>query len=262
MPAPNPLLTVTVSLVLLFLGFPLILIAVLSFSAAPNFVFPPRALSLEWYLNVFHNEQFSTGLQQSLMIAGFATTVAILVSLPASYAIARHRFVGRQLLNTLVMAPLIVPEVVIGIAALTWLAAIRLDVPPYSLFFLHALLLLPYAMRVIVASLEGGTARLEEAAITLGASPLRAFVLVTMPRISRAIGAACLFCFVHSFHNLTATIFLIKSKPTLSLAIFGYITTRNDPTIAALSTLLIALTTILVLTGERFFGLVREMRAR
>jgi ABC-type spermidine/putrescine transport system permease subunit II len=83
-----------------------------------------------------------------------------------------------------------------------------------------------------------------------------------MPRISRAIGAACLFCFVHSFHNLTATIFLIKSKPTLSLAIFGYITTRNDPTIAALSTLLIALTTILVLTGERFFGLVREMRAR
>jgi len=262
MPAPNPLLTVVVSLVLLFLGFPLVVIAILSFSASPNFVFPPHALSLDWYGNVFRNEQFAIGFQQSLMIATFATTVAILVSLPASYAIARHRFMGRQVLNTLVMAPLIVPEVVIGIAALTWLAAIRLDVPPYSLFFLHALLLLPYAMRVIVASLEGSTARLEEAAITLGASPLRAFLLVTIPRISRAIGAACLFCFVHSFHNLTATIFLVKSKPTLSLAIFGYITTRNDPTIAALSTLLIALTTILVLTGERFFGLIREMRAR
>ncbi len=262
MPPPNPLLTVVVSLVLLFLAFPLVLIAILSFSAAPNFVFPPRALSLDWYLNVFRDDQFAVGFRQSLMIAGVATTIAILVSLPASYAMTRHRFFGRQMLNTLVMAPLIVPEVVIGIAALTWLAAIRLDVPPYSLFFLHALLLLPYAMRVIVASLEGGTARLEEAAITLGASPLRAFILVTIPRLSRAIGAASLFCFVHSFHNLTATIFLVKSKPTLSLAIFGYITTRNDPTVAALSTLLITLTTILVLTGERFFGLIREMRAR
>jgi putative spermidine/putrescine transport system permease protein len=250
---------VFVALTQLFLGFPLAVIVILSFNGAPDLAFPPKSFALDWYLSVFRSESLAVGFWQSLMIASIATATAVLVSIPASYAMARRRFLGRQLVINLAMAPLIVPEVVIGLGTLSWLIALKLNVPPYSLFYLHTILLLPYALRLMVASLEGSSGHLEEAAIMLGAGPLRAFLLVILPQMVRAIGAAALFCFICSFHNLTATIFLVKSKPTLSLAIFGYITTRNDPTIAALSTLLMAVSSMLVLVGDRFFGFVREL---
>src|SRR5260370_34000654 len=96
MPATSPMLSLLVALILLFLGFPLIVIVVLSFNAAPDLVFPPKALSLDWYANIFRTEVFAVGFWQSLLIASIATSIAIMVVVPAISAMPRSRWAGRR----------------------------------------------------------------------------------------------------------------------------------------------------------------------
>lgn len=240
--------------VLVFLFVPLVLIFVVSFAAAPNLAFPPKALSLRWYANVFTADGFVSGFGLSCLIAFISSFLMLLIALPGAYALTRLEFRGKSWLEALILAPIIVPEVVIGISALSWLAAHGLDQPPFSIIALHCILILPFVYKMISASLANLNRELEDAAVMLGASRVRALLLVTVPLIARGIVVAFIFGFVTSFQNFTATLFLIKSQVTLPIAIFNYIRTQSDPTIAALSTGLTVMLFLIILAADRIIG--------
>jgi putative spermidine/putrescine transport system permease protein len=239
------------------LGVPLLLIAVMSFNSTPSLAFPPAGLSLRWYANIFATDSFLTGLAYSAYLAVVSSLIGVIVGTAAAFAIVRYRFWGRSLINMLVMAPLIIPEVVIGMSLLIWFSASGWGLSDASLLLLHSLIVLPYIVRIVTASLQRTDRNLEHAAMLLGAPPIVAVLRVTLPLIRNGIAAALIFALVISFQNFTATLFLVSKTQTLPVAIFGYIRTENDPTIAALSTLLIGMTAIIVWLTDRILGLER-----
>lgn len=242
---------------LIFLALPLLLITLSSFSATSRFSIWPDSLSLRWYRNLSEVPSFADGITFSLYLAFFSSAVGLLVATMASVAIVRFRFAGRQALNALIMAPLVVPEVVLGLALVIWLQGLTWLSSTTTIYYLHCIVVLPFMMRIITASLQRADPTLEEAARVLGATPLQAFAKITFPLMAKGIVAALLFGFVMSFHNFTATFFLVSGEATLPVAIFQYIRTEHDPTIAALSTVLMIGSAIIVWATDRFLGLDR-----
>ncbi|MCC7274974.1 MAG: ABC transporter permease [Alphaproteobacteria bacterium] len=241
-------------LVVLVLCFPLIVLVGVSLNAGPRQVFPPEGLSLRWYLNVFDRDGFRRALQFSLALATLSTATALVVGVLAGIAIVRHRFPGRDVLLTALMSPLVVPQVVVGMAFLMALSALRIHSSLLGMFVMHTILVMPYTVRLVVSSLTRFRISLEEAARSLGASPARAFRLVTLPIIRPGMFAAGVFAFVSSFENFTATQFLVWERTTLPIEIYGYVQTENDPTAAAISTMVIIVTAVLTLALNRYIG--------
>lgn len=246
--------------VLLFMALPNIIILAISFNPEAALAFPPSGISLKWYANVFHTPSFASGLRQSLLLACVSSTVSLVLGVLAALAIARFRFFGRQVVNVLVMAPLFVPEVVMGIAMLLWANIVSAVSNTTTLVILHCLIVLPYVVRLAVANLQGMDPNLESAAMLLGARPLQAFLYVTVPILRKGLLGAAIFAFVISFHNFTATMFLVGNHLTLPVAAYQYIRTENDPTVAALSTLEMLSGILAVYLMERWIGLDRLIR--
>jgi putative spermidine/putrescine transport system permease protein len=242
---------------LVALAAPLALIAIMSFNSSASLAFPPHGVSLRWYAKILTTRSFIVGFGFSAVLAVASTAVSVTIGTATAFALVRYRFVGRAFINMLVMAPLIIPEVVMGVALLIWFSASRLGLGTVSLLFLHTLVVLPYIVRILVASLQRIDLSLEQAAMLLGAPPWLAVTRVTLPLIRKAIAAAALFGVVISFQNFTASLFLISGTPTLPIAIFDYIRTENDPAIAALSTLMIGALAFVVWFANRAFGLER-----
>ncbi|MCC6306253.1 MAG: ABC transporter permease [Rhodobacteraceae bacterium] len=244
-------------LVILFLFAPLIATTLISFNATPTFGFPSQGLSLRWYANVFARPEFWVGFRHSLLLATLGTLAAIVISTLTAVAVVRFRFPGRSLMNALVMSPIVIPEVVLGLAILVWIYAV-LDMPgAWALYLLHTILVIPYIVRMIIAGLQGYDINLEHAAMLLGASPFRAFLLITLPSLKDHIMAGAIVAFIVSLHNFTATMFLVLNRPTLPTAVYQYIRTETDPTVAALSTLLLLIPLSVVAVGRRWLGLDR-----
>ena len=256
----GPVVRILAWLTIAALALPIALIAVLSFNDAPTFVFPPKEWSLRWYANLFATPVFGTGFLYSLALGLASAAIGIAAGTAAAVALVRYRFPGRQSLNALIMAPMLVPEAVTGLALLIWFHAIAWAPGDPHLLLLHCLVVLPYIVRVMAASLMRADPHIEEAARTLGATPLRAFVLVTLPTLRNGLLAALIFALVMSFHNFTATFFLTVNKQTLPVAIFQYIRTESDPTIAALSTLMMLGAALIVFATDRLIGLDRATK--
>lgn len=243
--------------VLIFLALPNLLIVASSFSANGSFGIPAGGTSLRWYENLLSIPAFGKGLVNSLLLATCATLASGVVGTAAAFAITRYRFAGRDLLNALVMGPLVVPEVVMGLSFLIAITGIR-GMPPWlTMTVLHMVIVLPYVVRVMIGVLQRTNPDLEAAARLLGATPLQSVLLVTLPIVARGLAGVLVLAFVISFHNFTATFFLVSNEATLPLAIFQYIRTESDPTVAALSTLLMAGAMAMVWLTNRLLGLER-----
>ncbi|SEP26083.1 putative spermidine/putrescine transport system permease protein [Salinihabitans flavidus] len=247
-------------LVILFLAAPNLLIIASSFSTTSSFGIPWDGLSLQWYANLFTRSTFGSGLLLSVGLAGLATLIGTAIGTAAAFAVVRYRFPGRGLINALVMGPLIVPEVVMGLSFLIMLNAMLLGITIVNLLLLHLVIVLPFVVRVMIGNLQRTDPDLEAAAQLLGATPARAVVHVTLPIIARGMTGAMLLAFVMSFHNFTATLFLVSSEATLPIAIYQYVRTESDPTVAALSSLLMVGMLGIVLLTSRLMGLDKVVR--
>jgi putative spermidine/putrescine transport system permease protein len=253
-------LVTTVSIaVVAFMCAPLVILFGVALNDGPTQSFPPHGLSLRWFFNIFSRDAFLDAIPFSLELAVIATVVSLAISTLASIAIVRFRFPGRDLLLTLLMSPLIVPQVVVGMAFLVTLSALGIFNSIVSLSLLHCVITLPFALRVVVAALQVHPASIEEAAQSLGASPVRAFFGVTVPQIAPGLLAAGVFAFVTSFENFTASQFLVWDRTTLPIAIYTSVQTENDPTAAALSSLIVAAVIVFIAVFNRF--VVRHMLA-
>ena len=181
-----------------------------------------------------------------------------MLGVAAAYALFKRMLPGTEALTSFLMAPLILPSVVIGVALLQYYSMIGWRGSFAALLLAHVIITVPYIVRSALASLAGVDMSVEEAARVLGANGFTAFRLVTLPLIKPGLVAGALFAFVTSMENVPVTIFVASAKQTtLPILIFSSVEMGVDPSIAAVSTLLIVATVIVLWLAERWTGFHR-----
>lgn len=254
----NLTIWVILGLTLTFLIGPFIIIILAGASAGEALAFPPDGLSLKWYFKVFTIESFRDSFLLSMFLAIFGTLTALLLGIPAAYALNRYDLPGNETIRTIVAAPIIVPGIIVGLALLRYLV-IPLDFTvTLALFMAHTALVLPYAVRVVSSSLNNLRADMEEAAVLLGCTRMQAFMKVVLPNIRGGVLAAFILGFVTSFNQVPVSLFL--SGPgvrTLPIDMLAYMEITYDPSVAALSALLAFMSLAIVFIAERLLGFSR-----
>lgn len=227
-------------LALAFMMLPIAIVVVDSFNSSSFGAWPPPGFSTRWYANLFHNGGFGPPAVRSVELALAATACSLVLGTLAALAIARFRFPGRRAVQGFVAAPLIVPKVAIGIAAFILFLKVGLYGSFGSLVLAHTVITLPFVITLAVAGFARVDHMLEEVATDLGAVPRQMFFRATLPQMRGPMIAAAVFSFIISFDELDASIFLVgQHTNTLPTAMFIYMEKYQDPTLAALSTLLI-----------------------
>ena len=227
---------------------PLAFVIVDSFNPSTYGQFPLPGVTLHWYANAAAVPEFRTGLANSLIVAVGATAVAIVLGTLAAYGLARYRFRGREWARSFLLLPIVVPAIVFGAALFLLYIRIGLYGTRTGLILGHALLGLPFVMSIVAASLQTLGREFEEAAMDLGANPFVTFFRVTIPSIRPGLMVGALFAFVTSWDQVDVSLFLTRPRNnTLPIAMFNYEQNYQDPTLAALSTVLIGFAVILVL---------------
>lgn len=245
-------------LLLVFLIGPFVIIVTASFSAGETLSFPPQGLSLRWIVKVFTIDSFRSSFAMSMMLAIGGTLFALILGVPAAYALSRYKLPFGETIRTIVSAPIIVPGIIVGLAVLRYLVVPFAFSITVALFFAHTALVLPYAVRVVSASLGNLRADIEEAAVLLGSSRVGAFFRVVLPNIRGGVLAAFILGFVTSFNQVPVSLFLSgPGVQTLPINMLGYMETTYDPSVAALSALLAFLSMGIVFVAERFLGFSR-----
>ena len=181
----------------LFLLSPLVVVTILSFSSAPYLTFPPPGISLRWYVALLGSQPVLQAAGKSVLLALLVTSVAVLAGFPAALAIARGMVPGR--VAGLLALPLLLPTLVIGLALLMVLQPLGLLATWPGLALGHLMVVLPFVVRLLTTALASLPASLEDAAATLGAGPLKAFLLVTLPLAAPGAVAAATLSFLLSF---------------------------------------------------------------
>lgn len=248
----------------IYIMTPLIFITWLSFYSQEIPSFPPEGYTLHWYDEAVHNQRFIDAFFVSLELAVIATAIGLAVAIPAALGISRLRFRGNQAAANLMLMPLIVPGIVLGIAIYVFQVEveIRTELPILgtlgALLWGHVLLVIPWTVRLVSASLAGFDRTLEEAAQNLGADRFTTFRRITLPGILPGIVAGAMFGFVSSFGNLEISLFLVgPGRTTLPIAILQYLEWKIDPTIASISVLQIVAVVIAMLVTDRFVKISR-----
>lgn len=227
-------------LVLLFLMLPTFIVIPMSFSSSQYLQFPPPGFSLKWYQSFFKS---STWIDSFVFSIKIGLTTAILASILGTFSalvLARVKSKWMNAVYYLIMTPMIVPLIVIAVAMYSFFVQYRLQGTFIGLVIAHTIIALPYVVTTVLGTLKGFDYRLEQAAMSLGAHPFIAFMKVTVPIISPALISGALFAFIASFDELIVSIFVSGTvSKTLPVRMWEGIRLEIDPTITAISTILI-----------------------
>lgn len=249
--------TTIATLVFIFLLAPLAVIVLASFSPTPLVVFPPRGFSLQWYMNIFSSStNFLSGFGNSVEVAVIATAIDVILGVTAALSVSRHPFKGKELLVSFFTSPMYVPSIAFAFVLLQIFSQIG-SVPGLVKILLgHLVIIMPYIVRNTLSVLSGFNWTLENAAASLGASPLETFAKVTLPLIKPGVIAGAMLAFLYSFDE--AVLSSLLSSPTfvtLPIRIMNYMEFSFDPTLAAISTVLILMSLLLMILLEKLTGL-------
>jgi putative spermidine/putrescine transport system permease protein len=228
-------------LIYIFLLGPLAFIVVSSFNQATSFPSGFEGLTLHWYVAILDHREFLDAAWTSTLVAVLAALIASIFSFCASYAMARRGLGEIATITTVLSVPLLVPQIVMSLAILEFADWIGIGTGFAGLVAVHAVYVLPFALRLIMTGFSRFNFALEEAAMSLGASRLATWRKVTLPILRPSLVAAFTFCFVLSFVNLPLSLFITNAHTsTLPVVMFSYIESRLDPMIAAVSTVIVA----------------------
>jgi putative spermidine/putrescine transport system permease protein len=234
---------------------PILFVVAAAFSGGDSLQFPPESFSLKWFAAAASYKPFMTALVSSAQLAVLATVLALIIGVPAALALQRSTFAGKGWVQGLFLSPLIVPELVVGLALYQQLIAGLGTATFTALLVGHTALLIPYAVRVTGASLALADPFVEEAARGLGARPFKVFTSVTLPLLRPGIVSAALLSFVTSFNNVPLSLLLQgRTFNTLPVSMLDYVQKSYDPMIAAMSTLILAATIVFAFIAERTVG--------
>ena len=252
----HPALVVFAALTFLFLVGPLVIIIGTSLSDTTFLTFPPQGLTLHWYQNIFEISAFRRTIVTSFSLAVGGTALSMLIGVPAAYALARYRVELPKFLGNVYVLPILIPEIVLGFSLMKSVA-IGLDLPIItSLLIGHALLVLPYCVRVVGASLNAFDFSVEDAAVSLGCPRWKAFFTVVLPNVKAGIIAGFILAFITSLNDVSVSIFLTgPGVSTLPIQLLAHMEQFFDPTIASVSVLLMFVTVAVMAIVERTLGL-------
>jgi len=247
-------------LLYLFLLAPILIVFVISFDTRNYLAFPPESWSFGAYAKVFANQAFISAFWRSLVIGLIVGLGAVTAGALLSLALVRHSFRGRDALNFLVIAPFLVPSIVLAVGIMLVLAPVGLLDTYTGLVLAHLGITIPYTVRTISMSLSAVDRRIEEAAMVHGASPITVFKRITLPLIRPGLIAGGVIAFLISFDEATISLFIVSIRTsTLPTEIYRYLEYSTDPQIAALSVILILISVIVVVFIERQTGLRKAL---
>lgn len=237
-----------------FLLVPIAMAVALSFSESPRIVFPPDGPSLRWFRAALDNAAFAEGLRASLVIASLAAVLSAVAGTGVAIATHHFRFRGRSLLQVLIGLPVALPAVVVGLGLLFVLPGYGLRPGVLAAALSHSVVGSAYVAMLVLATFANYDLAIERAAADLGATRLQVFRTITLPLIRPGIVAGSAFAFLLSFDNVSLSLFVTRGD-TLPLRLMQHIQFQADPTVAAVSTLLLAFSLIFLVL---FFRAISE----
>lgn len=236
--------------VYVFMFLPVAVVVLLSFNQNQFGSFPMTGMSLRWFVALWENDAVMRAFRTSLVLGALTAVISTTLGVLAALALVRYRLPGRNLITTVLIAPILVPEVVLAVALLLFLNFLGIGKSFALLLAGHVIFTLPFVFLVVQARLVGIRRDVEEAALSLGASPVQTFLSVTLPLLMPAVAAGALFAFTISFDDITGTLFWkpggVETVPT---QIFSMLRNSISPEINALGTVMIVLTVGLPLLG-------------
>ena len=245
------LLALHTALVYLFLYAPIAVLVVFSFNAARQTAMWD-GLTLDWYRKLLGNEVLLRSVRNSLLVAGITTAVATVLGTLAALALGRYDFRGKRGTQALLFLPVIIPEVVLGAALLTFFGVVEIRLSLWTVVIAHVVFSISYVAIVVRARLSGLDPSLEEAARDLGAGPFETFRRVTLPLILPGIVASGLLVFTLSIDDYVVTSFVAGvGSTTLPLHIYSMLKVGVTPEVNAVSTLLLGVTMVLIVLAHR-----------
>ncbi len=250
-----------------FLYLPIIALIVYSFndSPVPN---SWRGFTLKWYVALANDREMITAFWLSMKIAFFTACASVVLGLLAAFALVKYRrFTGRTMFSGMVNAPLVMPEVIVGLSLLLMLVSVQraLGFPErgsLTIWMGHLLLGMSYATVVIQARLQDLNPQLEEAAMDLGARPWQVFTLVTLPLISQSLLSAWLLTFTLSLDDVVLSAFLSgPGSTTMPLVIFSRARLGLNPSVNAVATVIVVIVAIGVVVASYMIARAERNRA-
>lgn len=251
---------IVLTLILGFVLLPFVVVFIASFNDSAILTFPPKAWSLRWYANAFEYRDFGNGLVNSLKIAALGATLALLAGAGFAYVLNRYDFTGKSLLNGVLMSPLVIPNFTIGLGLLILSAAAALPRSIWLVVAVHVIIVLPFVVRSVYVSLQNFETRYEQAAESLGATPGRVLITVTLPLLLPGLISGGLFAAILSFNEFTASLFVVNQRSqTLPVAMYNYVREYADPTLAAVSVIYVAMVAVILLIVHKLFRLEKVL---
>lgn len=239
-------------LICMFILAPIIIVAVISFQYGRYLAFPVEQFSLRWWTEAVVRAEWREALWKSLLLAMQSTVLATILGLLAGLAIHYHDFRGKQFLSVFFLSPLLMPQLLTGLALLFYFAQFGLSGSYTGLMLGHVLVAFPYVVRLVLAALPHVSRSAEEAARTLGANEFTTLMKITLPLIAPAIRGGAMFAFMASYNNVLVSLFLSTPRVVpMPIKILQHLEFVADPTIAAVSTLFILVTFLVMVILEK-----------
>lgn len=230
------------SLVLLFLILPTFIVVPLSFSSSRYMEFPPPGFSLQWYESFFYDSQWMDSLFLSFKVGAATMILATILGTLVSVTLARSKAKWVETIYYIMITPMIVPLIIIAVVIYGFFIRMNLQGSFFGLVVAHTVVAIPFVVTTVLGSLRGFDIRIEQAAISLGAHPIVAFLRVTVPVVSPSLISGALFAFIASFDELIISIFVSDTfNKTLPVKMWEGIRLEIDPTLAAIASVLIAI---------------------
>lgn len=248
---PRNWLSVYAFLYIVFLYLPVIFLPIFSVNTAATPKFPLSGFTLKWYEDLPNTPALIDATWNSLLVGVSASILATVLGILAARSITRYRYPGRRAVNGLIMAPLVLPEVIVAISMLLVMLQLGLSLSLLTVVLGHVLVCIPYSMTVLTSGFEGFDRSLEEASADLGESAFGTFRRVTLPMVAPAIISSLLVCFTISLDEFIIAFFLTGTEATLPIYIWGQLRfAAKLPGVLALGTLLLVASFLLMTVAE------------
>lgn len=248
-----------VAAALAFMLLPVALVVLFSFSSDPEMAFPFHGPTLRWYRESFSDPSVVHGLWNSLILAASSSVLAVSAGTAAGIAVARARPRVAAVLSSILTLPMLMPPLLLGISLSTLFAALTVPLSLATAALGHTIIVLPLTFVFVAARLARFDWRVEDASRDLGAGPVLTFFLVVLPAIKPAIVGAMAIAFAASLDEFVVTFFTLGVDYTLPLLLWSKLRYSIDPSINAIGTVMLLLSTGVIAMGARF-GTVRLSR--
>lgn len=239
------------AVVYLFLHIPILVLVVFSFNSS-KFSVSWTGFTWQWYTRLLERPDIINGLKASVIVGLAATVLSAVFGTLIALALARHKFRGKTILEALLYVPLVTPEIVVGISLLILFVLMGIPLGIATITIAHVAFCISFVVVVVLARLQGLDQNLEEAAMTLGADEFTTFFKITLPQIWPGVLSGALLAFTMSFDDFVITSFVSGTgSSTLPIVVYGMVRKNIEPSINAISTIILVITAILIYLSDR-----------